>query len=91
LTPWDLVTMDAKELASEAKKLEREETQKDNLNARRSDWAQEAAQKSGKVGFFTCKKCFSKNTNFYQLQTRGADEPMTNFVNCFDCANRWKC
>ena len=92
ITPWDLITMDPKDLASEVKKQEREETQKANLDARRTDWDQEKAQQSGKNrGFFTCKKCGGKNTNFYQLQTRGADEPMTNFVNCYDCGNRWKC
>lgn len=40
---------------------------------------------------FTCFKCKSNNCSYYQLQTRSADEPMTTFVSCMDCANRWKC
>lgn len=39
---------------------------------------------------FTCFKCKSSNCTYYQLQTRSADEPMTTFVTCMDCANRWK-
>jgi len=42
-------------------------------------------------GFFTCGKCKGKNTSYYQLQTRSADEPMTTFVTCFTCDIRWKC
>ena len=40
---------------------------------------------------FTCGKCRSKKCSYYQLQTRSADEPMTTFVSCLDCGNRWKC
>jgi transcription elongation factor S-II len=40
---------------------------------------------------FTCRKCKSKRCNYYQLQTRSADEPMTTFVTCLDCTTRWKC
>ena len=40
---------------------------------------------------FTCYKCRSKKCSYYQLQTRSADEPMTTFVTCLDCGNRWKC
>ena len=40
---------------------------------------------------FTCYKCQSKKCSYYQLQTRSADEPMTTFVTCLDCGNRWKC
>ena len=42
-------------------------------------------------GAFECSKCKSKKTTYYQLQTRSADEPMTNFVNCLNCGKRWKC
>jgi transcription elongation factor S-II len=40
---------------------------------------------------FKCWKCKSKKCTYYQLQTRSADEPMTTFVSCLDCGNRWKC
>jgi len=40
---------------------------------------------------FTCRKCKSKECSYYQLQTRSADEPMTTFVTCIICGNRWKC
>lgn len=41
-------------------------------------------------GVFTCTKCGSKKTTYYSLQTRSADEPMTNFITCCNCKNRWK-
>ena len=39
---------------------------------------------------FTCYKCKKKQCTYYQLQTRSADEPMTTFVTCLVCGNRWK-
>ena len=42
-------------------------------------------------GEFQCKKCGSKKTTYYQMQTRSADEPMTTFVQCTQCPSRWKC
>ncbi len=42
-------------------------------------------------GIFKCGKCKSKKTTYYQLQTRSADEPMTTYVTCMECSNRWKC
>ena len=41
-------------------------------------------------GLFQCKKCMSRKTTYYSLQTRSADEPMTNFITCVLCKNRWK-
>jgi transcription elongation factor S-II len=40
---------------------------------------------------FKCRKCFSNKCTYYQMQTRSADEPMTTFVTCIECGNRWKC
>lgn len=40
---------------------------------------------------FTCRKCKSNKCNYYQMQTRSADEPMTTFVSCISCGARWKC
>ena len=39
---------------------------------------------------FKCHKCGSRKCSYYELQTRSADEPMTQFINCLDCGNRWK-
>ncbi len=40
---------------------------------------------------FRCYKCKVNKCTYYQLQTRSADEPMTTFINCLNCGNKWKC
>ena len=40
---------------------------------------------------FTCRRCKQSQCTYYQLQTRSADEPMTTFVSCINCGNKWKC
>jgi transcription elongation factor S-II len=35
-------------------------------------------------------KCRSKNTTYFQLQTRSADEPMTTFYTCGECGKNWR-
>ena len=42
-------------------------------------------------GLFKCGKCKSTKTTYYQMQTRSADEPMTSFITCVNCGNKWKC
>lgn len=38
-----------------------------------------------------CSGCKKKtNCDYYQVQTRSADEPMTTFVTCLECDKRWK-
>jgi transcription elongation factor S-II len=39
---------------------------------------------------FKCGRCKKNNCTYFQLQTRSADEPMTTFVTCLECNNRWK-
>ncbi len=50
-----------------------------------------AQELKNQEGFFTCGRCKSKKTTYYQLQTRSADEPMTTFVSCLNCDKNWKC
>tara|TARA_B100000902_G_C27219347_1_gene868742 strand:+ start:746 stop:1315 length:570 start_codon:yes stop_codon:yes gene_type:complete len=40
---------------------------------------------------YKCGRCKKRECTFYQLQTRSADEPMTTFITCINCGNRWKC
>tara|TARA_Y100001970_G_scaffold287449_1_gene412155 strand:+ start:2863 stop:3393 length:531 start_codon:yes stop_codon:yes gene_type:complete len=39
---------------------------------------------------FKCRKCGSRETSYYEVQTRSADEPMTQFITCLKCGNRWR-
>tara|TARA_R110002074_G_scaffold359263_1_gene531797 strand:+ start:2869 stop:3390 length:522 start_codon:yes stop_codon:yes gene_type:complete len=42
------------------------------------------------TSLFKCRKCGSNSTSYYEVQTRSADEPMTQFVTCLKCNARWK-
>lgn len=38
-----------------------------------------------------CSRCKKESKcEYYQLQTRSADEPMTTFVTCLECDRKWK-
>lgn len=37
-----------------------------------------------------CPKCSGKRAYFKQIQIRSADEPMTTFYKCTECAYQWK-
>lgn len=39
---------------------------------------------------FKCRKCKKRETIFYEVQTRSADEPMDLRIYCINCGNRWK-
>ena len=39
---------------------------------------------------FRCRKCKSRECTYYEMQCRSADEPMSCFVTCCNCGNRWK-
>jgi transcription elongation factor S-II len=38
---------------------------------------------------YKCGRCKEKDCTYYQLQVRSSDEPMTTFINCLNCGNRW--
>jgi DNA-directed RNA polymerase subunit M/transcription elongation factor TFIIS len=49
------------------------------------------SKKSTASIFMFCSSCKKKTRcDYYQLQTRSADEPMTTFVTCLECDKRWK-
>ncbi|XP_028836763.1 transcription elongation factor A protein 3 isoform X11 [Denticeps clupeoides] len=80
-----IATMSAEEMAS------------DELKHLRNVMTQEAIREHqmAKTGGTTtdllqCGKCKKKNCTYNQVQTRSADEPMTTFVLCNECGNRWK-
>ena len=51
--------------------------------------------KNNADGFHKCFRYASQKkpaykATFYEMQTRSADEPMTQFITCHSCGNRWK-
>ena len=39
---------------------------------------------------FHCGRCHKNKCEYYQSQTRSADEPMNTFITCLNCGNQWK-
>jgi DNA-directed RNA polymerase subunit M/transcription elongation factor TFIIS len=39
---------------------------------------------------FKCGKCKKRECVYQELQVRSADEPMTIFITCTNCGNKWK-
>jgi transcription elongation factor S-II len=48
------------------------------------------SKKEAMTDMYLCKRCKSRETCYYEVQTRSADEPMTIFITCLNCGNRWK-
>ncbi|CAI5648979.1 transcription elongation factor A protein 2 isoform X2 [Oreochromis niloticus] len=85
ISPHRIACMTAEEMASAELKQMREALTKESIRE----------HQLSKVGgtetdMFICSKCHGKSCTYTQVQTRSADEPMTTFVLCNDCGNRWK-
>lgn len=87
IKPEELATMDEVKMLNKAKRKELDKTIEDKVNESRSDWD----KKHSKVlsGVYKCK-CGSDKTTQFEMQTRSADEPMTIFITCVECGNRWR-
>ena len=83
--------MDIRKLASDEIKEQRQTAIQMNMHDKRTDWATEEVKQQGEKykGLFPCESCGSDKTGFIQLQIDCADEPMTNFVFCYDCKCRF--
>lgn len=77
--PEDLVVMDHKELYPELW-----------LKYKKQLLCGDEEVSKDHIGLFKCRKCKSRRTTYYQLQTRSADEPMSTYATCLNCSNRWK-
>ncbi|VDK68864.1 unnamed protein product [Onchocerca ochengi] len=85
VTPEKFAVMTADEMASDEMKAQREKFTKQAIEE-----YQMAVQEGTPSDMFKCGKCGKKNCTYTQVQTRSADEPMTTFVFCRECGNRWK-
>mmetsp|Transcript_72619 Transcript_72619/g.151590 ORF Transcript_72619/g.151590 Transcript_72619/m.151590 type:complete len:337 (-) Transcript_72619:55-1065(-) len=87
--PSDVPTLSAEDMASDEKNAERAKQRKYAMEEIQTDWALKNGQQPI-TGMFTCGKCKGVRTTYFQMQTRSSDEPMTTFVTCLTCNNRWK-
>ncbi|XP_061175116.1 transcription elongation factor A protein 1-like [Saccostrea echinata] len=85
IPPESIAVMTADEMASDEMKQLRAKFTKESI-----DDHQMAKQEGTVTDLFKCGKCGKKNCTYNQLQTRSSDEPMTTFVFCMECGNRWK-
>jgi transcription elongation factor S-II len=85
ISPAVLLDLSPEELGSDERR---------NSNAKIREHATNEAvrgqKKEASTDAFKCGKCKQRKCTYYQLQTRSADEPMTTFVTCVNCDNRWK-
>jgi DNA-directed RNA polymerase subunit M/transcription elongation factor TFIIS len=71
-----LASMDVKDMASNEIQDRRKKAEEEGFKSRRSDWnAINGGQQA--IGIYTCENCGKDRTSSFQLQIRGADEPMT--------------
>jgi transcription elongation factor S-II len=93
-----IVYMSVQDMATENQIKDRREVLDEAKDAKRSDYMTENYDKIHRdLGLdpnlgtqFTCGKCKSTKINYQQYQTRSSDEPMTTFLQCIKCGNRWK-
>ncbi|XP_032317539.1 transcription elongation factor A protein 2 isoform X3 [Camelus ferus] len=85
ITPQQIAVMTSEEMASDELKEIRKAMTKEAIREH-----QMARTGGTQTDLFTCGKCRKKNCTYTQVQTRSSDEPMTTFVVCNECGNRWK-
>ncbi|KAK3826942.1 MAG: transcription elongation factor [Linnemannia elongata] len=81
----DFCEYTTQDMASAEAKARDRELQLQNMFA-----AKGAEPQQAETDMFKCGKCKGRKCRYYQMQTRSADEPMTTFVTCINCDNRWK-
>jgi DNA-directed RNA polymerase subunit M/transcription elongation factor TFIIS len=75
ISPAELVTMDVKDMANSEIAEQRKIAEIEAIQSRRTDWNK--ANLKVVEGMHTCENCGGCRTTNFQMQIRGADEPMT--------------
>lgn len=83
--PEKLAKMTTQEMASEERKEADNQIRQANLFSSLG-----AGEQQAETDAFQCGRCKQRKCRYRQAQTRSADEPMTTFVTCTHCGNRWK-
>lgn len=76
----ETVTLKPEEMASRVRQAENQKIREAALFE-----SQRGRKSMATTDQFQCGKCKKRQTSYYQMQTRSADEPMTTFVICQVC------
>lgn len=85
ITPDRFISMTSAEMASDERRRVNSMIAEQNLLN-----SQMAKDNAAETDQFKCGRCNQRKCKYYQMQTRSADEPMTTFVTCINCGNRWR-
>ena len=85
LSPEELLNMTSEQLANDDLKKSRE-----LVHEKMTRDAMPYNKQAATTDQFKCGKCKERKCTYYQMQTRSADEPLTTFVHCVNCDNRWR-
>ena len=87
----DLAEMEVKDMASDEMKKNRLDMMEHAKMALMDDRTfKNYTGKKNEDGILKCPRCKSMKTEYFEVQTRSADEPTTKKCNCTNCDYRWK-
>lgn len=85
IPPSELMDLSNDDLANDELKKTREE-----MHEKMTRDAMPYNKQEASTDMFRCGKCKQRKCTYFQMQTRSADEPLTTFVSCVNCGNRWR-
>jgi len=81
----NFINMTTEELATDDMKKTREADLKYQMEANRND----VKKLNAMTEEYKCEKCNQRKCSYYSQQVLPSDEPMTIFITCTICGNRW--
>lgn len=84
IDPQTVPQLSSQDMASDKRKAENAKIREDALFQ-----AERGMTTAASTDMFKCGRCRKNQCTYFQMQTRSADEPMTTFVTCVNCNNRY--